>query len=188
MAYDKKTETWSYVEPDCSRVARMFPLFLDDWSLNKIAAEVGGGWTHKGVTDALRNRIWAFGERVYPANSRREEPLVVKVIDKPLISPQVWQAVNDKLVSQSKHWRETSRTGQFLLSGMLRCQCGEPCYTKTRSRNSGHDTYLCSTRHPSGIGMRDEARLAGIDSGDCDPHDPGAALERLRSALAGGCD
>ena len=88
IAYDKATGKWSYLEPDCSRVARMFPLFLDDWSLNKIAAEVGGGWTHKGVTDALRNRIWAFGERVYPANSRREEPLVVKVIDKPLISPQ----------------------------------------------------------------------------------------------------
>ncbi len=39
VAYDKKTETWSYVEPDCSRVARMFPaLFLDGWSPQRIAA------------------------------------------------------------------------------------------------------------------------------------------------------
>ncbi len=151
VAYDKATGKWNYLEPDCSRVARMFPLFLDGWSYHKIAAEVGGGWTYNGVRKTLHNRIW-LGERVYAANSRREEPLVVKVIDKPLISPAIWQEVNDKLNSGSKHWRETTRTGQFLLSGMLRCQCGEPCYTKTRSRNSGHDTYLCSTRHPGGMG------------------------------------
>jgi hypothetical protein len=148
--YDKATGKWSYQEPDCSRVARMFPLFLDGWSLNRIAQEVGGGWTHKGVTDALRNRIWAFGERVYPANSRREEPLVVKVIDKPLISPAIWQEVNDRLKSGAKSWRETRRPTKPLLGGMLRCPCGKACYRRAASRPTGYDTYACASTHGRG--------------------------------------
>jgi DNA invertase Pin-like site-specific DNA recombinase len=152
VAFDKATGKWSYLEPDCSRVARMFQLFLDGWSLHAIAAEVGGGWTYQGVKNTLRNRIWAFGERVYPPDGRREQPLVVKVIDKPLISAEIWQHVQDILDRRREHWCRTKRPSRFLLSGLLRCQCGKVCYLRVRSRNSSHDTYLCSSRYPSGIG------------------------------------
>jgi DNA invertase Pin-like site-specific DNA recombinase len=152
VAFDKATGAWSYIEPDASRVARMFELFLEGYSLHAIADAVGGGWSFQGVRRTLRNRIWGYGERTYKADSRREQPLVVQVIDKPLIAPEVFERVQGILDGREHHWRQSRRPTRFLLAGLLKCSCGKPCYLRTRSRNSSHDTYVCASRHPSGPG------------------------------------
>jgi hypothetical protein len=156
VAYDKHTGKWSYREPDAARVARMFRLVLQGYSLHRIA-EVVGGWTHMGVMHALRNPIYGLGTRVYPADGQRQEPLIVKVIDQPLVSTEVWHRVQALLDSRSDRWRQTKRPPRFLGSGLLRCGiCGKAVYVRGKGRPTSHDMYICASRHPggSGCGMR----------------------------------
>jgi hypothetical protein len=135
VAYDKATERWSYQEPDCLRVPRMCERLLAGDSFDTIAAKVGGGWTYQGVRLTLRNPIWAFGTRVYPANSHREEAFEVKVIDQPLIPLSTWKAVQKELDRRKTTWRKTKQPPRFLLSGLLKCDCGKSWYVRCGSPN-----------------------------------------------------
>lgn len=171
VAFDKETGQWSYQEPDCSRVVEMFRLLLAGDSAHTIALKVGGGWSHNGVRTALRNRIWAFGERVYPPDSHREEPLVVKVIDKPLVPVTIWEAAQRELDNRKTAWRKTRKPPRFLVSSLLRCICGRACYLRAATRWSSHrDAYYCASRFPSGHGCG--ARTVWRESVD-------AAVEQL---------
>jgi hypothetical protein len=146
VSYDKATQQWSYQEPDCSRVLRMCELLLAGDSLHTIAAKVGGGWTYQGVRKTLRNPIWAFGTRVYPAGGTREETYEVRVIDKPLIAIRTWEAIQRELDLRKDRWRKTKKPPRFMLSGLLRCSCGKPWYVRSHSRKNAHDYYYCSTQ------------------------------------------
>ena len=145
VAYDKATNRWSYEEPDCSRVQRMCELLLAGDSLHTIAAKVGGGWTYGGVRKTLRNPIWAYGTRVYPANSHREEAYEVQVIDQPLIPVSTWEAVQKELDRRKSTWRKTKKPPRHLLSSLLCCSCGKPCYVRCSGPRS---YYYC----PHGCG------------------------------------
>ena len=148
VAYDKATETWSYQEPDCTRVVRMCELFLKGDSYKTIAAKVGACWTYGGVRHTLRNPIWAYGTRVYPANRYREEAYDVKVIDEPLISVATWAAVQAEFDRRKTKWRKTKQPARFLLSSLLQCSCGKPWYTRCGSPSKPRSYYYCSTQFP----------------------------------------
>jgi DNA invertase Pin-like site-specific DNA recombinase len=151
IAYDKATGQWSHQEPDCSRVARMYTLLLAGDSYHTIAAKVGGGWTFQGVRFTLRNRIWAFGTRTYPADERREEACTVKVIDTPLVPVDVWEAAQREMDRRKGNWRKTQGPPRLTsLSGLLRCSCGKPHYVRYAGKNRTRkkDYYYCSSAAP----------------------------------------
>jgi DNA invertase Pin-like site-specific DNA recombinase len=143
---------WSYQEPDCSRVARMYPLLLAGHSFDDIAAAVGGGFTGRGVAWTMRNPIWGFGTRTYPADANREQPLTVKVIDKPLVPVEVWEAAQAELDRRKTRWRSRKRPARFLAAGLLVCEeCGKPYYVRCAARKDiirNADYYYCSSAHP----------------------------------------
>ncbi len=146
VRYDRITETWSYLEPDCSRVVRMCELALAGDSYHTIADKVGHGWTYRGVRGTLRNPIWAYGVRVYPANEHREEARTVKVIDQPLIPVSTWELVQKELDRRKDTWRKTKKAPRFLLSSLLKCACGKSWYTLPGSPAKPRAYYYCSTR------------------------------------------
>jgi hypothetical protein len=144
VTFDRATGKWAYCEPHASNIVRMYELLLAGESLHGIASKIGG-WTFQGVRGVLRNRIWAFGTRFYPANDHREEAYEVKVIDTPLIPVSIWQAAQRELDSRKDSWRQTKKPPQFLLSGLLKCECGRPWYGQ--SGTAGYTYYRCGSRH-----------------------------------------
>lgn len=144
--YDTVTETWSYQEPDCTRVQRMVELFLAGDSYHTIAAKVGGGWTYGGVRHTLRNPIWAYGTRVYPADEYREEAYEVRVIEQTLIPVATWEMVQKEFARRNQSWRKTKKAPRFLLSSLLKCACGKSWYTLVGSPTKPRAYYYCSTR------------------------------------------
>jgi hypothetical protein len=146
-----KTSGWSYTEPDCSRVRQAYDLLFERRSWKDIAARIGGGFTYNGVYTSLKNPIW-MGIRRYTIG--RETPLELKVIDPPLISPERWQAAQAIILEKRTRWTKTRRPAHVLLSGLMRCRCGQPCYVRVNDRSS---YYFCSTGFP-GRGPRCGAR------------------------------
>jgi DNA invertase Pin-like site-specific DNA recombinase len=142
IAYSK-TSGWSYIEPDCSRIRRAYDLLFERRSWADIAQRIGGGFTGEGVSYSLRNTLW-MGIRRYTEG--REEPLEVKVIDPPLIPPDVWQKAQEIILEKRKRWTKTKRPAHVLLSGLLRCRCGKPCYVRMNGRTRSY--YFCSTGYP----------------------------------------
>jgi hypothetical protein len=151
VAFHKITARWSYEEPDCSRVERMYLLLLAGDSFDTIAAKAGGGWSPEGVRKTLRNPIWALGTRTYPADANREEPYTVKVIDNPLVPMDVWEAAQRELDRRKTERSKTKRSPRFELSGLLRCACGKPYYPRCAGKKDvAHkkDYYYCSSAFP----------------------------------------
>ncbi len=146
VRYDRITETWCYLEPDCTRVVRMCELALAGDSYHTIADKVGHGWTYRGVRGTLRNPIWAYGTRIYPANEHREEARTVKVIDQPLIPVSTWELVQKELDRRKDTWRKTKKAPRFLLSSLLKCACGKSWYVRCASVAKNRSYYYCSTQ------------------------------------------
>jgi DNA invertase Pin-like site-specific DNA recombinase len=176
VAFDKATGQWSYQEPDCSLVARMYLLLLAGDSYHTIAAKVGGGWTFQGVRSTLRNPIWAFGTRTYPANAYREEAYTVKVIDTPLVPVDVWEAAQREMDRRKRNWHKTKRPPRHLVVGLLDCICGKPFYIRCAAKKDyprKKDYGYCSSAFP-GRGPKCGARSWQVEQLD-------AAVERLVS-------
>jgi hypothetical protein len=146
--------------PDAGSMPQAYDLLFERRSCPDIAERIGGGWTANGIRRALRNPIWK-GVRRYSLD--REEPLEVKVIDKPLISPERWQAAQQIILEKRSRWAKTKRPPHVLLSGMLRCAWGKPCYVRCGGRGRGH--YYCSTGFP-GQGPRCGARSVQQEAAD----------------------
>ena len=137
---------WSYVEPGCSRVVRMCALLLAGDSFHTIAAKVGGGVSHQGVRSTLRNSIWAFGTRVYPANEHREEAYEVRVDRSTAdFGRHVEIGAGRTRPPQRRHGARPSSAARFLLTGLLKCSCKKPWYIRVGGPARA-STYYCSTR------------------------------------------
>lgn len=127
-------------------------LFVKGDSYHTIAAKVGHGWSFEGVRKTLRNPIWAFGTRVYPVDSHREEAYTVKVIETPLVPVEVWQAAQREMDRRKTEWRKTQGPlPRSVTSGLLFCTCGKPFYTRYASkkdRTRKKDYSYCSSAFP----------------------------------------
>jgi DNA invertase Pin-like site-specific DNA recombinase len=144
VAYNKTTGEWSYREPYCSDVARMYELLLAGESLQGIARRIGG-WTYPGVRETLRNPIWGLGTRVYPADRHREEGFEVQVISEPLIPLSTWKAAQEELDRRKDSWRKTKKPPRFLLTGLMTCgECGKRWYVHC---GSTINYYRCSSQY-----------------------------------------
>jgi DNA invertase Pin-like site-specific DNA recombinase len=133
---------WFYTEPDASRIRKAYDLVFERLSWRDIAARVGGGFTYNGIKLALKNPIFK-GVRRYTAG--REEPLEIQVIDEPLIAPARWEVAQRLILEKRTKWLKTKRQPHNLLSGLLTCACGKPCYVRTSGRGT---YYYCSSSFP----------------------------------------
>jgi DNA invertase Pin-like site-specific DNA recombinase len=174
VAFDKATGKWSYQEPDASRVVKMCELILKGQSYHSVAAAVGGGFSYQTVRHTLRNRIWAFGERSYKPVGDRTEALTVKVIEQPLMSVSLWEAVQRELDGRKDRWRKTklATPRRSLAAGLLSCGCDaehpKAMYVRYASRHahpSKKDCFYCSTHHPR-RGPKCPARTVRVEAVD----------------------
>jgi hypothetical protein len=76
----------------------------------------------------------------------REAPLEIPMGIEPLISPERWEAAQKIILEKRDHWSKTKKPAHVLLSGLLRCACGQPCYV----RISTTDYYVCSVGYRGG--------------------------------------
>jgi DNA invertase Pin-like site-specific DNA recombinase len=137
-----KLSGWSYVEPHASQVRKAYDLLFERRSWHDIANRVGG-WSFQGIRDSLRNPIWK-GVRRYTEN--REEPLEIKVIDPPLISPARWEAAQKIILEKRTRWAKTKHIEpRFLLSGLLQCSCGKSVYLRCGGKLKPRHYYRCSS-------------------------------------------
>lgn len=136
---------WFYTEPDAGRIKLAYDLLFQRLSWRDIAERIGGGFTYNGVKSSLKNRVWK-GYRLYSAG--RETPLEIQVIDKPLISAARWQQAQEIILGKRSRWLKTKRPPHMLLSGLLTCVCGAPCYVRCSGSYSGPGSargyYYCS--------------------------------------------
>jgi hypothetical protein len=124
-------------------VRQAYDLLFERRGWDDIARRIGGGFTYNGVKTSLKNPIW-MGIRRYTIN--RETPLELKVIAKPLVSPERWQAAQEIILEKRTRWAKTRRPPHVLLSGLLACACGKPCYVRMNSHGGSY--YFCSTGFP----------------------------------------
>jgi DNA invertase Pin-like site-specific DNA recombinase len=139
-----KASGWAYVEPYASRVRKAYDLLFERRSWHDIAERIGG-FTHNGIRISLMNSIWK-GVRTYTEG--REEPLELKVINPPLISPERWEAAQKIILEKRTRWAKTKRPPRCLLSGLLQCACGKRCYTRCGTRSAPRYYYYCSSNFP----------------------------------------
>jgi DNA invertase Pin-like site-specific DNA recombinase len=149
-----KSAGWAYEEPYASHVRKAYDLLFERRSWHDIADRIGGTFTHNGIRESLMNPIWK-GVRRYTKN--REEPLELKVLDPPLISPERWEAAQKIILEKRTRWAKTKRPPRFLLSGLMRCACGKPVYVRCGSRTQPRSYYYCASGFP-GQGPRCSAR------------------------------
>jgi site-specific DNA recombinase len=133
---------WFYVEPDASRIRLAYDLLFERRSWHDIAERIGGGFTYNGVKTSLKNTVWK-AVRTYAAG--RETPLEVPMAIEPLISPERWAKAQEIILEKRDRWSKTKKPAYFLLSGLLRCSCGAPCYVRCNSNRRSY--YICSTHH-----------------------------------------
>jgi DNA invertase Pin-like site-specific DNA recombinase len=149
-----KSAGWAYAEPYASQVRKAYDLLFERRSWHDIAERLGGSWTFNGIRVSLMNPIWK-GIRRYTEG--REEPLELRVIDPPLISPERWEAAQAIILEKRTRWAKTKQPPRFLLSGLLRCACGKPVYVRCGSRTQPRSYYYCASGF-SGQGPRCSAR------------------------------
>jgi DNA invertase Pin-like site-specific DNA recombinase len=140
VAYSKESGL-SHVEPDVSRVVKAYDLLFERRSWYDIAERIGGGFSHHGIRDLLKNPIWK-GIRRYAKG--REELLEVKIDLPPLISIERWEAAQQIILEKHTRWSKTRHAPRMLLTGLLRCRCGKLCYV----RSSRYSYYYCSSGFP----------------------------------------
>jgi hypothetical protein len=118
-------------------------------SWRDIAARIGGGFSYDGIAKTLRNPIWK-GIRRYSVG--RETPLEVRVIDKPLIAEERWEAAQVLILEKRARWAQTKRKEKrpFLLTGLLRCGCGNAMYIRCGAPKHPRCYYYCSTQFRRG--------------------------------------
>jgi hypothetical protein len=151
---------WFYIEPDASRIRQAYDLLFERRSWPDIAERIGGGFSYNGVKTSLKNPIWK-AVRVY--GQGRETPLEVPIDIDPLISPARWAEAQKIILEKRTQWAKTKRPPHVLLSGLLRCACGKPCYV--RFGGGGRGFYYCSTGFP-GHGPKCGAQSVQQESAD----------------------
>jgi DNA invertase Pin-like site-specific DNA recombinase len=156
---------------DALLVRKMFELLVyEGLSWEAIAATVGGGWSYNGVRNTLRNPIWvgrqryhskcdgpvitarAVGkngeQRKYRKAKRREDAYEVQVIEKGLISQELFDRAQEIISIRAAEHGKRKKLPRFLLASLLRCSCGKPWYSRAGSRRKGQryrDYYFCSS-------------------------------------------
>jgi DNA invertase Pin-like site-specific DNA recombinase len=194
---------WHYTE-EAQQVKRAYQMVLSGESLNDIARLLG--MSAMGAKYLIHNPIYK-GWRVYerecaevghgkngrqakyrPVKKRSDDKIIrVKVIDDPLVSPEIWERACQILDAKSASCLRSRKTlGLASYNGYLYCdECGR---VLTPVKGSGKGYYVCMSRCKSTTGCTQgytriadmESRIDNLIGGDmADP----AFLRRLAIRL-----
>lgn len=150
VGYDRGAGEYFYT-PDAERVREVFDLFHDQGVQNLCEVGRRTGFSPQTVKNLLRNELfigWRHykqkraPERRLKEDGRRadrrkvardpHETIRVQVIQNPLVSEDVFWAVQESLAQKRDGFtsRREDSSGLFLFKGLLRCGvCGSPMYT-----------------------------------------------------------
>jgi DNA invertase Pin-like site-specific DNA recombinase len=146
LRFNKRTG-WSYDEQELAKVTKAYELLFEDrYPLSEIERLVG--WSRRRIR-TLMNPTWR-GVRAYPATAEREAFEVPLPLE-PVLTPERW-GLAQTLLAKRRTWSRETREQRHLGAGLLVCQCGRHYYIHCDVRKGQHDGYLCSSRHPRGIG------------------------------------
>ncbi|WP_341257830.1 recombinase family protein [Gordonia malaquae] len=161
---------------------------IDGISLRSITAE----WNDRGFTSTRGNRVDTVMIRTLlknpyiaglstwnPADGDgrrlvRNRQIVGEGEWPAIVEPAMWERVQAVLSDPTRVTNRVGNRPQRLMSGLLRCQCGEPMYRRTRPRKSGgrYSYYSCK-RVRSGTHVH-------IGSDDVDEAVTALVIERLK--------
>jgi site-specific DNA recombinase len=164
------------IEPEKAEIVRwIFRKYLEEWGSFKIADELnrtgvpspaGLAWHKTTVLQLLKNAIYA-GRLVYgrtttnprrtrdksePTYLKNPDPIVSEAPCEPIISENDWERAQ-RLMKQ-RHRGQTgvrSLSSEYLLTGLLRCQCGASMTSHwSRMRGKDYFYYLCHNKENKG--------------------------------------
>ena len=170
--------TYVIVPEEAEVVKRIFNLYLSGMGLSKIARELttngdkpvhGGIWSDTAIRDILRNEKYAGNmmlQKTYHENFRTKKIIqnhgerrkyYVECSHEPIISQEIYNQVQEEIKR-----RQTSvtpavkalRTGQYLFTGLLRCEeCGSR-YQRKRTNAGKYDKVIWACPNYYSMGKR----------------------------------
>ncbi|MEY4245760.1 MAG: hypothetical protein RLZZ245_3345, partial [Verrucomicrobiota bacterium] len=166
VAYDRKTEVWSFDDKEVAAVQEAFRLMDEEGKTNISDIAKTVGIQNRTLHNLLRNPIYT-GWRVYdkkrgeekyykPNGNQtdrkkivRDEPIRVKVIQEPAVTQERFDRVQAILENTGTKWRSERVTVEINLgTGIAVCgHCGRRLYAGSGKRKEGKDRvgyYYCA--------------------------------------------
>lgn len=136
------------INPDeAVHVVRFFTAFSQGVSLRQIALDCRAESlrTHRGNPFEIRTIRYILSNPVYIGKLRRftgsdQELTLIDGIHQPIVSRELWDAVQNRLALSRKYERRDQRT-DWRLKGLVRCECGA---TLTRISSSPPSMQCCN--------------------------------------------
>lgn len=166
VAYDRKTERWSYIDTEVAAVQEAFQLIDEEGMTNISAIAKTVGIQNRTLHNLLRNPIYCGwkvydqkrgDEKYYRADGKqgdrkkisRDEPIRVQVIDQPAVTQERFDRVQAILENKGTKWRrDRVATEVNLGTGIAVCgHCGRRLYAGSGKRKEGKDRvgyYYCA--------------------------------------------
>jgi DNA invertase Pin-like site-specific DNA recombinase len=145
VKYEDRPNDLERVDEECEVAVRIFDMFLAGASGTEIAqvlndegtfSQQGARWTPSNLARLVRRKHW-IGHRSHGDDVTRDEngePFMCQWGQ--IIDPQKFYAVDQILSARAKHSGGGIRKrGVYLLSGLVKCECGSKMHTTTRKPN-----------------------------------------------------
>ena len=146
FGYDIQDGRYIINPEEAAHVVRFFTAFSQGVTLRQIALDCRAEslLTHRGNPFEIRTIRYILSNPVYIGKLRRFSAAghaseLVDGIHKPIVSPELWNSVQKKLALSRKYERRDQRT-DWMLKGLLRCECGA---TLTRLTSSPPAVQCC---------------------------------------------
>ncbi len=161
LGYRKENGSLIDIPAEARLVRRIFQLYLKLSSLRAVANRLNGegvntrkgkAWSGNTVGYILSNPVYA-GANVYGRHASGDTRLkdkaewaLVPNTRKPLVKPEVFEAVQKLLTGSQGRWQGKHDRESYPLSGQLKCpKCGSPMCGKTdRQGEKVHRYYVCN--------------------------------------------
>ena len=146
FGYDIQDGRYIINPEEAAHVVRFFTAFSQGVTLRQIALDCRAEslLTHRGNPFEIRTIRYILSNPVYIGKLRRfsvadKASTLVDGIHEPIVSPELWNSVQKKLALSRKYERRDQRT-DWMLKGLLRCECGA---TLTRLTSSPPAVQCC---------------------------------------------
>ncbi len=116
---------------------KIFKMYTGNYTTLEIAAKFQGVISKNQILTCLRNRIY-LGKMVYAGKEFPGQ-------HEPLVSPEVFKAVQQKLPLKTHSIRPKAQKYPYLLAGLLRCHCGR-FMTPTSAKSGKYHYYSCTDK------------------------------------------
>lgn len=164
-------------------VQEVFSKYLEGMGIRTIAAELnergirtrrGNKFENRSVEYMLNNPVYIGKIRWTPTGKTRRDfhnpdTITIDGHHEPIISPKLWQAVQEKLskTNKPKYMREKTAKKPFMLQGLVRCDsCGATLCMSSSSgilQCCGYAHGKCSVSHSISIKKLNELVLESIE-------------------------